>query len=721
MGILTATGKGATSLVDLILKKFGNDADGATQELVRMGGFPESVANRIATGELPMDAESVAKRKSDWGGDLEYHGTRANGLLEVDPDKVDLGLHTGPVEQANNRLSQTREWADDVRGETIIPLMVRRGNEMTDMRDIGTWSDSRSVAKEMDNVGYDSYERLEGLELDERFYDGGDWLKSPENRAGLDEFRGTLLDDGFDSIRYKNMVENDYGVNAGLNRQAQKEVDDLGARVQGLLDEGKSRRPPNPMPDVDGMSPDEAEAAINTWLQSDSKLGTDYYGEGFRYLSDAEKAEVKALRLESAKVGNDPNSFADTRSTITLRPENLRSPNAAYDPQYTGPNIMGGAAGTAGLAGLLSAGQSEDADAGFVTRGGKTLLEAFHGSPHKFDKFSMDQIGTGEGAQAYGHGLYFADSEDVAREYRDRLSVGIDGNDSLTYKIGDSEYVRGDPEWKAIATIQNDGIEKAEELRQIYKNDLAAGEPYINADTVKRYSDALDRVNSGEEWSESAGALYRTEIDVTPESLLDWDKPLSEQPQAVQDMANDYGLAGSFTPDGWLAKDWSDTRGSDVYKATYRQLRKDGLGHKEAQKAVSDAMREYDIKGLTYLDGNSRAVGDGTSNYVIFDDSLINIAERGNADPRLLAGVAGTTAAGLAAPMIKDSGFISAPRSEGLMDLTMAARGLERRLEGSPASLLFPEGLVNYLETVNRRTEDPNAMTRIMGLVDLIP
>ena len=31
----------------------------------------------------------------------------------------------------------------------------------------------------------------------------------------------------------------------------------------------------------------------------------------------------------------------------------------------------------------------------------------------------MDQIGTGEGAQAYGHGLYFADSEDVARTYKE--------------------------------------------------------------------------------------------------------------------------------------------------------------------------------------------------------------------------------------------------------------------------------------------------------------
>ena len=137
--------------------------------------------------------------------------------------------------------------------------------------------------------------------------------------------------------------------------------------------------------------------------------------------------------------------------------------------------------------------------------------------------------------------------------------------------------------------------------------------------------------------------------------------------------------------------------------------------------AMSGKLREKGIKGIKYLDGDSRAVGDGTSNYVIFDDSLINIAERGNADPRLLAGVAGTTAAGLAAPMIKDSGMISAPRSETLFDLTMGARDLERRLEGSPASLLFPSGLVEYLETVNRREEDPNAMTRGMALLDVLP
>ena len=49
-------------------------------------------------------------------------------------------------------------------------------------------------------------------------------------------------------------------------------------------------------------------------------------------------------------------------------------------------------------------------------------IKAYHGSPYDFDRFSTEQIGTGEGAQAYGQGLYFAGNEDVARGYRDALT-----------------------------------------------------------------------------------------------------------------------------------------------------------------------------------------------------------------------------------------------------------------------------------------------------------
>lgn len=51
-------------------------------------------------------------------------------------------------------------------------------------------------------------------------------------------------------------------------------------------------------------------------------------------------------------------------------------------------------------------------------------IRAYHGSPHDFDKFDLSKIGTGEGAQAYGHGLYFAESEPVAKSYRDKLTDG---------------------------------------------------------------------------------------------------------------------------------------------------------------------------------------------------------------------------------------------------------------------------------------------------------
>ena len=49
-------------------------------------------------------------------------------------------------------------------------------------------------------------------------------------------------------------------------------------------------------------------------------------------------------------------------------------------------------------------------------------IVAYHGSPHSFDQFDTSKIGTGEGAQAYGHGLYFAGNEGVAQAYRKNLA-----------------------------------------------------------------------------------------------------------------------------------------------------------------------------------------------------------------------------------------------------------------------------------------------------------
>ena len=75
----------------------------------------------------------------------------------------------------------------------------------------------------------------------------------------------------------------------------------------------------------------------------------------------------------------------------------------------------------------------------------RQLMTAWHGSPHKFDKFSTEAIGTGEGAQAFGHGLYFAGKKEVADNYRKLLAPGGRG---ATYKVDlapkENEYLLWD-------------------------------------------------------------------------------------------------------------------------------------------------------------------------------------------------------------------------------------------------------------------------------------
>jgi hypothetical protein len=108
------------------------------------------------------------------------------------------------------------------------------------------------------------------------------------------------------------------------------------------------------------------------------------------------------------------------------------------------------------------------------------------------------------------------------------------------------------------------------------------------------------------------------------------------------------------------------------------------------------------------------------------DDPQVRQAVMGWLTPRLqraalpVAGI-GMSQAALANPEVKDSGHISAPRSGMLNDITMGLRDVERRVRGSPAQVLVPEGLTQYLETVNRRTEDPNATTRMFAALDVIP
>ena len=78
----------------------------------------------------------------------------------------------------------------------------------------------------------------------------------------------------------------------------------------------------------------------------------------------------------------------------------------------------------------------------------------WHGSPHKFDAFDASKIGTGEGAQAYGHGLYLADAQDVAQQYQRNLSGRVkSANVGGDVPVGDARGIAHE-----IATVHGGNV-----------------------------------------------------------------------------------------------------------------------------------------------------------------------------------------------------------------------------------------------------------------------
>lgn len=265
-----------------------------------------------------------------------------------------------------------------------------------------------------------------------------------------------------------------------------------------------------------------------------------------------------------------------------------------------------------GAAGLIGAG------AGLRKLGG---IRAFHGSPHDFDRFSMAHIGRGEGAQAYGHGLYFAEAEDVARGYRDSLAGRTD--------YAQREARRGmrfDDAWvHAARGMLGQGMAPAE-----VENTLRAAYRGITDEQVAM---AMHEANPGR--------MYEVRINAEPEEFLDWDAPLSGQSESVRRawdrmIAAPVGRRANESVHGAISRgegQFADPSGESFYKTLYEGFYRPGRSggdagvFPEASLATSYLRREG-IPGIRYLDGNSRSAGDGSRNYVLFRDDIIEILRK---------------------------------------------------------------------------------------------
>ena len=310
-------------------------------------------------------------------------------------------------------------------------------------------------------------------------------------------------------------------------------------------------------------------------------------------------------------------------------------------------------------------------------------LDVWHGSPHRFPptaknplgEFDPTKIGTGEGAQAYGVGAgYLAEAKGTATGYRDTLAHK--GALDLEYEAGKRgiplnreaqvEFMRQSipnvsPE-KAARSFQNANIE----ARNLDQNKLAA--------LFKDYKESKQ------------GSLYKVDLpDEQIAKMLDWDKPLSQQPTALKPLLKDIENAGAFAAEkvkllaqqpglaDWAKRDLmndaaqiatskSPQHVSGVLKrmqldygispdsGPFKNVAQDFLdfakGMQEVpnmdtgggavsylkarygENAASKMLQEAGIPGIRYLDQGSRSGGAGTSNFVVFDPKHMNIIGR---------------------------------------------------------------------------------------------
>lgn len=196
-------------------------------------------------------------------------------------------------------------------------------------------------------------------------------------------------------------------------------------------------------------------------------------------------------------------------------------------------------------------------------------LRVYHGSPHDFDKFDMSKIGTGEGAQAYGHGLYFAEKEGVARQYRDNLSTY---NLIQDFNNANPKNRPGQVAQWWTSGMDVDRIDDA--LKVLEPQSTQAMRDQWIREGQKLYDEF-----------QSKGRMYEARLNASPDEFLDWDKPVFKQGDAVK-------------------------------KAVYEAAA--AVGEKQVEisrlaknPAFAEELRKRGIKGIRYLDQGSRGVAGG--------------------------------------------------------------------------------------------------------------
>ena len=290
---------------------------------------------------------------------------------------------------------------------------------------------------------------------------------------------------------------------------------------------------------------------------------------------------------------------------------------------------------------------------------------AWHGSPHDFDEFDLGAIGTGEGNQAHGWGLYFAKDKKVSKLYKEVLSEAQGSNKSSLFKVeipnetellpeqypisGYSRYVR-DSLKNGLHKISEEQLERFTSLLIKYHKGSIIGDEWTNKYT--RFMDVgyiISELHNKNKTINDINKIQKRNIDRFLKSVgidenIDTIAGNEDLLEAVYKKFR-YDLYSQYEKEKQLEREREEKAISNVKTDVYGALEKtniDGkqlysfLSHalgndehfnlhnvKNAKKA-SEFLNSIGIKGI-YYDGEQ----DGRC-YVVFDDKAIKVIEKYN-------------------------------------------------------------------------------------------
>ena len=281
---------------------------------------------------------------------------------------------------------------------------------------------------------------------------------------------------------------------------------------------------------------------------------------------------------------------------------------------------------------------------------------AWHGSPHDFDKFDLGAIGTGEGNQAHGWGLYFAKDKKVSDLYRRELSLIHDVDKGTLFKVDVPDTKTMIDEQQSLNILSKETKQNLnaainalpEQEKEVFINEYT-NSPLFNHYAKKEIDELgskfnqldteynllkdkyLDKYIEGE-----LNTITERTINRLAEKYNIDLKALKENPDSIKDVKNqldtmwfnaftEYGMAskkyreiywGKYKEDFSTLLNDSGINGRDFYLALSKAL--------GGAKKASEHLNEYGVKGITYVGEQ-----DGRC-YVVFDDKAIKVIEKYN-------------------------------------------------------------------------------------------